>query len=157
MCVHHECDFLQLRTHFSKHVVSPSIHAEAPAAKCGKVNEMLWIDHSSYFGPDRRRKLGCVRIRERRRYNYASVAPPLNTALRQLRMRILDAQGPNAAALSDRARGVAMLAEFNGEHEAAHELSNFAAVALRGRTTEVRSALYQELDRVHAAMQDAYH
>ena len=118
---------------------------------------MLWVDHANYFGPDRRRKPGGLRIRERRHYNYAGNAPPLNTALRQLRMRILEAQGPAAAALSDRARGVAMLAESSGEHEAAHELSNFATIALGGRNGDVRPALYKELDRVHAAMHDAYH
>lgn len=118
---------------------------------------MLWVDHASYFGPDRRRKLSGMRIRERRRYNYAGNAPPLNTALRQLRMRVLEAQGPGAAALSDRARGVSMLAASYGEHEAAHELSAFAAVALRGRNSDVRPALYKELDRVHMAVHDAYH
>ncbi|MBK6704626.1 MAG: hypothetical protein IPG56_13340 [Caulobacteraceae bacterium] len=127
------------------------------AAKCGNVDEMLWVDHSSYFGPDRRRKPGGMRIRERRRYDYAGNAPPLNTALRQLRMRIIEAQGPGAAALSDRAQGVAMLAVSYGEHDAAHELSAFAAVALRGRNGDVRPALYKELDRVHALMHDAYH
>lgn len=122
------------------------------AAKCGDVNEMLWVDHDSYFGPDRRRKLGGLRVRERRRYNYASNAPPLNTALRQLRMRILDAHGPGAARLSDRARAVANLAAAQGEHDAAHELSAFAASALRGRNADVRPMLYKELDRVHAAL-----
>ena len=130
---------------------------KAPAAKRGKVNKMLWVDHASYFGPDRRRKPSGMRIRERRRYDYAGNAPPLNTALRQLRMRILEAQGAGAAALSDRARGVAMLAASYGEHEAAQELSAFAAVALRGRNGDVRPALYRDLDRVHTVMQDAYH
>lgn len=118
---------------------------------------MLWVDHENYFGPDRRHKLGGLRVRERRRYDYAGSAPPLNTALRQLRMRILDAQGPAAAALSDRARAVASLAMMQGEHDAAHELSAFAATALRGRNNDVRSSLYKDLDRVHAAMHDAYH
>lgn len=125
------------------------------AAKCGSVNEMLWVNHDNYFGPDRRRKLGGLRVRERRRYDYAGSAPPLNTALRQLRMRILDARGPAAATLSDRARAVADLAAAQGEHEAAHELSAFAASALRGRNTDVRPMLYKELDRVHAALHDA--
>ena len=118
---------------------------------------MLWVDHSSYFGPDRRRKPGGMRIRERRRYDYAGNAPPLNTALRQLRMRILEAQGSGAAALSDRARGVAMLASSYGEHDSAHELSTFAATASRGRSADVRTILYTDLDRACAAMRDAYH
>lgn len=130
---------------------------KAMAAKCGDVEAMLWVDHDSYFGPDRRRKLGGLRMRERRRYDYAGAPPPLNTALRQLRMRILDARGAGAARLSDRAHSVAMLAASHGEHDAAHELSAFAATALRGRNDDVRQALYKDLDRVHAAMQDAYH
>ena len=116
---------------------------------------MLWVDHASYFGPDRRRKPGGMRIRERRRYNYAGNPPPLPTALRQLRMRILEAQGAGAAMLSDRARGVAMLAATSGEQDAALALSIFAATALRGRNTEVRQSLYQELDRVHAVLRSA--
>lgn len=118
---------------------------------------MLWVDHSSYFGPDRRRKPGGLRIRERRHYNYAGNAPPLNTALRQLRMRILEAQGAGAAALSDRAQGVAMLASSYGEHDSAQELSAFAATALRGRNADVRPILYKDLDRACAAMNDACH
>lgn len=116
---------------------------------------MFWVDHDNYFGPDRRRKLGGLRIRERRRYDYVGNAPPLSTALRQLRMRILDARGPTAAILSDRALAIATLAASHGEHEAAHELSAFAASALRGRTSDVRPALYKQLDRVHAAIQNA--
>jgi hypothetical protein len=116
---------------------------------------MLWVDHDSYFGPDRRRKLGGLRVRERRRYDYAGHPPPLNSALRQLRMRILEARGPAAATLSDRALAVANLAAARGEHEAAHELSAFAASALRGRNSDVRPTLYKDLDRVHAALHSA--
>jgi hypothetical protein len=116
---------------------------------------MLWVDHASYFGPDRRRKPGGMRIRERRRYDYAGPPPPLPTALRQLRMRILEANGPGAAMLSERARGVAMLAVSHGEHDAAQALSSFAAAALRGRNADVRQSLYNELDRAHAVMRSA--
>lgn len=116
---------------------------------------MLWVDHESYFGPNRRRKLGGLRIRERRRYDYAGDPPPLNTALRQLRMRILEAHGQGAVMLSDRARAVATLAIAHGELDAARELSAFAAAAARGRTADVRQSLYKDLDRVHAAMRGA--
>jgi hypothetical protein len=128
---------------------------KARAAKRGDVEEMLWVDHPSYFGPNRRRKPGGLRVRERRRYDCAGNAPPLSTALRQLRMRILDARGPGAAALSDRAGAVATLAVAQGEYDAAQALSALAATALRGRTVDVRPSLYQDLDRVHAAMRCA--
>lgn len=116
---------------------------------------MLWVDHASYFGPNRRRKPGGMRIRERRRYDYAGPPPPLPTALRQLRMRILEAEGAGATTISERARGVAMLASACGEHDAAQALSCFAATALRGRNADVRQSLYGELDRVHAALHAA--
>lgn len=116
---------------------------------------MLWVDHANYFGPDRRRKLGGMRLRERRRYDCAGSPPPLPTALRQLRMRILEARGAEAATLSDRALGVAMLAADCGEDDAAAELSAFAATALRGRNGDVRQYLYAELDRVHASLRAA--
>jgi hypothetical protein len=127
---------------------------KASAAKCGDVGMMLWIDCESYFGPDRRRKPAGMRLRERRRYNCAGNPPPLNTALRQLRMRILDARGPAAAAFANRARAVASLAASQGEHDAAQRLSTLAVVASRGLNGDVRSQLYQELDRVHAVLRD---
>ena len=118
---------------------------------------MLWVDHESYCGPDRRRKAGGMRIRERRRYICAGAPPPLNTALRQIRMRVLEAQGVGAARLADRANAVATLALHHGESEAAHELSVFAWIALRGRNGDVRPDLYRGLDRIHATLHDAYH
>jgi hypothetical protein len=128
---------------------------KAPAAKRGDVEDMLWVDHANYFGPDRRRKLVGLRMRERRRYNYAGSPPPLPTALRQLRMRILEAHGAGAVTLSERARGVAQLASAQGEHDAAKALSAFSASALRGRNADVRTSLYGDLDRVHTALRAA--
>lgn len=116
---------------------------------------MLWVDHASYFGPDRRRKPGGMRIRERRRYDYAGPPPPLPTALRQLRMRILEAQGQGAVTLSARARNLAMLAVSHGEHDAAQALTAFAAAAQRGANADIRQSLYPALDRVHAALRNA--
>jgi hypothetical protein len=115
---------------------------------------MLWVNHESYFGPDRRRRPGGMRVRERRRYEYAGNPPPLPTALRQLRMRVLDAHGQGAAVFSDRARSVAMLAQLQGQTAAASALSSLAVAALRGRTSDIRPELYTSLDRVHAALRE---
>lgn len=116
---------------------------------------MLWVDHESYFGPDRRRQPIGIRIRERRRYNCACNPPPLSTALRQLRMRVLEAEGARAAAFANRVRGTALLAQMQGETNAANALSALAASATRGSSGDVRPSLYQGLDRAHAAMGNA--
>ncbi|MBY0564108.1 MAG: hypothetical protein K2P58_07970 [Hyphomonadaceae bacterium] len=112
---------------------------------------MLWIDYESYCGPDRRHH-AVMRWRDRRRINLASAPPPFDTALRQLRMRIIDARGVRADALASRAQAVAILARMQGETEAAAALLSFAALAARGRDTDVRTALHASLDRVHAAL-----
>ncbi|HYD87633.1 MAG TPA: hypothetical protein VEA80_09175 [Vitreimonas sp.] len=76
--------------------------------------------------------------------------------MRQLRMRIIDARGAGAQAFADRAHGTAILALLNDEHETADALSSLAATAARGTERDVRSFLYQGLDRAHAELR-AYH
>lgn len=113
---------------------------------------MLWVDQESYFGSDRRCKLGGLRVRERRRYDYASTPPSLPIAMRQLRLRVLDARGPGARQFADRAQSTALLAQMNHEYEASDELSSLALKAARGVDRDVRPALYECLDRAHAAL-----
>lgn len=117
---------------------------------------MLWVDHQSYFGPDRRVKPVGLRLKERRRMNCANSPPPLSTALRQLRMRVLDAQGSGAKTFADRAHGCAILAEMNAEHDAADALSAMAMKAARWGGPDLRPSLYTDLDRAHAAL-GTYH
>ncbi|MBL8532104.1 MAG: hypothetical protein JNK94_10250 [Hyphomonadaceae bacterium] len=113
---------------------------------------MLWVDHQNYFGPDRRRKGAGLRVRERRRENYAGPPPPLATALRQLRMRVLEADAQRVTSFIDRAQGVAALADMGHEYETAHVLSSLASRLSRVRDTDMRQAIYHELDRAHAAL-----
>jgi hypothetical protein len=113
---------------------------------------MLWVDQDSYFGPDRRRKHGGLRMRERRRYDYAGQPPSLSVALRQLRMRVLDARGPGAGSFADRAQATALLAQMNHEYAASDELSSLAMQAARGVERDMRPALYERLDRAHAVL-----
>jgi len=113
---------------------------------------MLWVDHQNYFGPDRRRARGHLRLRERRRDDCAGTPPPLTTALRQLRMRVIEARGAGAATFADRAQSVALLAQINNEYEASDTLSSLAMTAARGREHDVRPILYQGLDRAHASL-----
>lgn len=117
---------------------------------------MLWVDHENYFGPDRRVKPSALRLRERRRANYAGAPPPLTTALRQLRLRVLDARGGAAMAFADRANALALLAHEQHEPEAADALTSLASTASRGHGNDVRPFLYSGLDRVHAQLR-AYH
>lgn len=112
---------------------------------------MLWVDQKCYFGPDRRR-VRALRLRERRRIDCAGPPPPLATALRQMRMRVLDARGASAEAFADRAQSLALLAQSQDEPDAADCLSSLALVAARGRASDVRPALYEGLERTHAAM-----
>ncbi len=116
---------------------------------------MLWVDHESYFGPDRRVKPSGFRFNERRRENYAGSPPPLATALRQLRMRVLNAHGDGARGFADRAHGTALLAERQHEPEAADILSAVARKSIAWRGHDLRPALYADLDRAHASLR--YH
>lgn len=113
---------------------------------------MLWVDHKNYFGPDRRHK-HALRLRERRQYNYAGRAPSLSQAIRQLRMHVIDARGPQGVGtFIDRANAVAILAEMAEEVEAAHLLTRLAAGMSRAREADMRTAVYAALDRVQGAM-----
>lgn len=113
---------------------------------------MLWVDHSNYFGPDRRRKPPKLRLRERRREDYSCAPPHLPTAMRQLRMRVIEARGVGAQAFADRAKSIAILAQYTDEPEAAEALSALAMTASRGRDRDVRGFLYKGLDRAHAEL-----
>lgn len=117
---------------------------------------MLWVDHQGYFGPDRRVKPAGLRMRERRRVNCAGTPPPLHTALRQLRMRVIDARGPGADTFADRVQSVALLAQMQDEHDASDTLSSLALTAARGRERDVRPSLYEGLDQAYAAL-TTYH
>jgi len=116
---------------------------------------MLWVDHESYFGPDRRRKHGGLRMRERRRYDYAGNPPPVATALRQLRLRVLDATGAGADKFVARAQGVAQLADIQHEPDAADAVRGMARKVMHWRGQDVRQSLYGDLDRAHAALRYA--
>lgn len=116
---------------------------------------MLWIDNDTYFGPDRRQHESGLRLSERRRKDSAGNPPPLNTALRQLRLRVLDAQGPGVNAFVSRVQGTAMLAELQDEPEVAFELNNLGVTLNRTCLNDARANIYKTLDRAHAVMRAA--
>lgn len=97
-----------------------------------------------------------LRLSERRRANYAANPPPLPTALRQLRLRVIDARGVAAKDFADRANALALLAHDQHEPSAADALTSLAHAAARGQDKDMRPALYTGLDRVHAQLR-VYH
>lgn len=116
---------------------------------------MLWVDHDSYFGPDRRQTPSGLRLIERRRENRAAPPPSLNVALRNLRLRVIDANGPAADRFVERLNGTALLANMHSEPEAAFELSSLSESVARHRGEDMREIIYKKLDRAHAALRAA--
>ena len=117
---------------------------------------MLWVDHETYFGPDRRRKHG-LRIHDRRNANLAGPPPPLRTALRRFRMSILES-GRELSAFIQHADGLVLLARLQDEPEAAEILASVSGIARRGSQSgrDVRASLYNALDRAETAIKDTH-
>jgi len=116
---------------------------------------MLWVDNDTYFGPDRRKTNRGMRWLDRRQQNGAGAPPPLSTALRQLRLRVLDAQGPGVSAFVNRVQGTATLAEMHNEPEVAYELNALGKKLDRTCLSDARSNIYKTLDRAHSVMRAA--
>jgi hypothetical protein len=116
---------------------------------------MLWIDDDNYFGPDRRQADGGLRLIERRRANKAASPPPLATALRQLRLRVLDARGAGVEAFVIRVQGTAALADLLNEPDVAFELNNLGLALDRTCLEDARGNIYATLDRAHDLMRAA--
>ena len=117
------------------------------------MDTMLWVDQHSYCGLDRRRQRASFRMIERRHDDSACPPPPLATAIRQLRMRILDAHGASMDPFITRAHAVAMLARGQGAQAVAAALLSLATIAARSRMSDARPALYEALDRAQAALE----
>lgn len=116
---------------------------------------MLWVDCDTYFGPDRRANACGLRLVERRKHDRATPPPPLNLALRNLRLRVIDARGSGVDAFAQRAASAALLAEMNHEPEAAFELSSLCESVLRHRGEDMRPIIYEKLDRANAVLRAA--
>lgn len=116
---------------------------------------MLWVDQETYFGPDRRQADAGLRFVERRRVNHAASPPPLATALRQLRLRVLDARGSGVSAFVNRVHGTAALAALQNEPEAANELDKLGVTLDRTCLDDVRPNIYTALDRAHDLLRAA--
>ncbi|GIK47492.1 MAG: hypothetical protein BroJett013_01890 [Alphaproteobacteria bacterium] len=97
-----------------------------------------------------------MRLHDRRRENRAAPPPHLPTAMRQLRMYVIDACGAGAQAFANRTRALAALAQAVDEPEAAETLAALAKTAAHGGDRDVRGLLYQGLERAHAALRTAH-
>jgi hypothetical protein len=74
-----------------------------------------WVDTLGYFGPDRRTGAFSHFFLERRSFNAAGPTPTLRAALRQLRMRVLDAEASEGRfTLQERLLATALLADVHG-------------------------------------------
>lgn len=113
---------------------------------------MLWVDHDAYFGPDRRSHAAGLRLFERRKQNCAGDPPPLNVAMRNLRLRVLDSYGAASDRFAQRVCATAMLAEMHQEPEAAFELSSLGASVARHSGEDLRAIIYTKIDRAHAKL-----
>lgn len=77
-------------------------------------NGMKWVDTMTYFGPDRRGAFSHFLL-ERRKQEVVGAPPRLHAALRQLRMRLLEAQSDESRpAFLERMRATALLADAQG-------------------------------------------
>lgn len=116
---------------------------------------MLWVDHDSYFGPDRRRQPRGFRLIERRQHDCAGDPPSLHNAMRHLRLRVIEATGPMAAQFADRVKATALLASTQNEPEAAFELSSLGESITRHIGQDLRPIIYHKLDRAQAVLRAA--
>ncbi len=108
---------------------------------------LKWVDVSSYFGPDRRSGAFSHFILERRRQKSASTPPPLHAALRQLRVRVLEAgNAKGRAALKERLTATAILADAQGRVVIGDHLTLLAEkIAAAGDGEDLSDLLQSEL------------
>jgi hypothetical protein len=111
---------------------------------------MPWIDQLSYFGPDRRDSPRRLRLLERRRENLAGPRPRLQRALRQLRLKVIDAHGAaGVAKFLDRVRAVAQLAEAEGASDVSAILQQLMLRLSHPSEADMRPYIYEQLDRLY--------
>jgi hypothetical protein len=116
---------------------------------------MRWVDHFNYFGPDRRGADFSFFFLERRRTKGVGKPPALHTALRQLRVRLADAEDAQGrSALQERLTATALLADAQGFSTVADALKTLASVldASRGDKADPRPRLDAELSRIESML-----
>ncbi len=116
---------------------------------------LAWVDVATYFGPDRRSGVFSHFILERRRHHAAGAPPPLHAALRQLRVRVLDADtAEGRAALKDRMIATALLADAQGRTTIGDHLMRLSEM-FDGAGDDFSARLQPELIAAEAMLHDA--
>jgi hypothetical protein len=104
---------------------------------------MSWVDHKSYFGPDRRAAKRGLRLIERRREDTADEPLSLAAAARRLNVWSIDAESPaKAARLSAPLSGMAALLRYHYVYGLAERVD---FLGRRVRTGESGAAIAAEL------------
>lgn len=118
---------------------------------------LKWVDSISYFGPDRRSGAFSHFFFERRRHGAAGPPPTLQAALRQLRVRVLDAEGADGRrALCERLLATSLLADARGQPAIGDLLARLASELERSDGAgHVSVALQAELLKAEAMLDQA--
>lgn len=114
---------------------------------------LRWVDHLNYFGPDRRGGAFSHFFFERRKESAAGM-PSLHAALRQLRVRVLEADNAGARhALRERSTATALLADAQGRTDIGDILTDLAS-KLEADEGDLSALLQSELLRAAAMLSD---
>lgn len=117
---------------------------------------LRWVDHFNYFGPDRRGDAFSHFFFERRKHSSVGTPPPLHAALRQLRVRVLEAENADARhGLRERFTATAVLAHAQGRTEIGDLLNDLAnALEEVESDLDLTSHIQAELLRASAMLSD---
>jgi hypothetical protein len=111
-----------------------------------------WVDTTSYFGPDRRRR-GGRRLLDRRSLDEAGELPPLGHMLRRLRVLMTNARSPDEQArLMQLLMAALREAERLHYHQCADSLKQADRILRLGGTTapaEADARVVEALDHAH--------
>jgi len=134
--------------------------AGSRASLRGRLRELFarglrWVDTLSYFGPDRRSDQFSHFILERRKDDAAGPPPPLHVALRQLRMRVLEAEtSEGRKALRDRLIATGLLADAQGRTAIGDLLTRLAERMDAAGEADVSAMLQEDLLTAEAMLGD---
>ncbi|MEZ5958270.1 MAG: hypothetical protein R3C27_13785 [Hyphomonadaceae bacterium] len=112
---------------------------------------MKWVDDPKYYGPDRRRRTVDPRRPERRNGDeFSGAEPSVAMAIRQLRLRLIDANTPRGLTeVRSRISGIAQLATLQNKHEAAQLLTKLhLALGDKSQSARVLERIDEILNRV---------
>ena len=111
-----------------------------------------WVDNTSYFGPDRRRRPN-KRWNDRRRLDEAGEAPPVTALLRRLRVRLGGASAEDRRNAFDMLRAAIAEASRLGWRQCAAALMAADEILRTGATEEAYAAADAHVVRAmeHAA------